>query len=56
MWDDLAIVRDRYLKPDGRMLPSDIEILLAPIDDSSLYYGLGPGYWRKPVRGLDSLC
>ncbi len=53
MWDDLAVVRDRYLKPQGRMLPSDIEILIAPIDDSTLYYGLGPGYWSKPVHGLD---
>ena len=53
MWDDLAIVRDRFLKPEGRMLPSDVDILLSPIDDSSLYYGLGPGYWRKPVHGLD---
>jgi hypothetical protein len=53
MWDDVRAARDAHLKPEGRMLPEAVSLLLAPMDDSSLYYGLGPGYWRQAVHGLD---
>jgi len=53
MWDDVCFVRDAHLKPEGRMLPSGVTLNIAPMDDSSLYYGLGPGYWQRPVHGLD---
>lgn len=45
--------RDRNLAPDGRMLPSKIRVMLAPIDEPLLYNGQGPGYWREPIHGLD---
>ncbi len=45
--------RDRNLAPGGRMLPARVRVLLAPLDDPILYNGEGPGFWRRPVHGLD---
>lgn len=53
MLEDVLAVRDKHLAPGGRMLPSHVEVLLAPIDDSVLYVTDGAGYWRRPVHGLD---
>lgn len=53
MLDDVLAVRDRNLAKGGGMLPSHIELLLAPIDEPLLYYQDGPGAWRDPVQGLD---
>lgn len=53
MLDDVLAARDLNLAPGGRMLPMDVEILLAPVDDPYLYFRDGPGFWRKPVEGLD---
>lgn len=53
MLDDLCPARDRSLAEGGRMMPSDVELLLAPVDDPVLYHRDGPGYWREPVHGLD---
>ncbi len=45
--------RDHYLKPTGRMLPSKVRLLIAPLDEPILYNGEGPGFWREPIHGLD---
>ncbi len=45
--------RDRDLAPTGRMLPSKVRVLIAPLDDPILYNTEGPGFWRKRIDGLD---
>jgi SAM-dependent methyltransferase len=53
MLDDVIIARDAHLAPGGRMLPSSVDVMLAPIDDSVLYIYDGPGFWRGKVQGFD---
>lgn len=45
--------RDLNLASSGRMLPSNVRLLIAPMDDPILYNGEGPGFWRERVHGLD---
>jgi type I protein arginine methyltransferase len=53
MLDAVLAARDHSLSKNGAMLPSHVEVLIAPIDDPVLYLQSGPGYWREPVFGLD---
>jgi len=53
MLDDVLVARDHNLKPGGRMMPSNVSLHLAPVDDPVLYGHDGPGFWREPVCGLD---
>lgn len=53
MLEDVILARDTNLKPGGKMLPSHVELLLAPVDDNVLYTREGPGFWREPVMGFD---
>lgn len=53
MLDDVIICRDQNLKKGGTMLPSGVEIVLAPVDSEILYDEQGPGYWSEPVHGID---
>jgi predicted RNA methylase len=53
MFLDVFAARDKNLKPNGKMLPSGVEVLLAPISDPELYFDYGPGFWRHQVEGLD---
>ena len=53
MLDDVIAARDRNLKPDGIMMPSRVELLLAPISTPWIYEQDGPGYWRSAVNGID---
>lgn len=53
MLDDVIDARDRNLAENGRMLPSTVDLKLAPIGDPVLFYQFGPGYWRRPIQGLD---
>jgi len=53
MLDVVLSVRDRFLKPTGKMLPSHVQVMLVPMDDPVLYFQEGPGFWRNPVHGLD---
>jgi len=54
MFNSVMKVRDAWLKPGGKMLPSSIDIMLAPIDDNELFYKYGPGYWQSQlVHGID---
>lgn len=47
-------VRNAWLKPGGKMLPSSVDVMLAPIDDSEMYYDHGPGFWEKnKIHGID---
>lgn len=53
MLDDLCAARDKNLAPGGKMLPSHVQMYMAPIDDPVLYMRDGPGFWREPIHGLD---
>ncbi|MCH6257055.1 50S ribosomal protein L11 methyltransferase [Puniceicoccaceae bacterium K14] len=53
MLDDVITCRDVNLKPGGTMLPSGVEISLAPIDSEILYDEQGPGFWSEPVQSID---
>lgn len=53
MLPDVLAARDQNLKPGGKMLPADVDVILAPLDDPILYGWEGPGYWREPAYGLD---
>ncbi len=53
MLDDVLIARDKNLKPSGTMLPSGVELKLAPINDPWLYEDSGPGFWNERVHGID---
>lgn len=48
-----ARVRDANLRPGGAVLPRRVRVFLSPIDDSRLYIERGPGFWERPVWGLD---
>jgi SAM-dependent methyltransferase len=50
---DVLHARDRLLAPGGWMLPVNMRVMLAPIDDPVLYSHTGPGFWRNRVHGLD---
>lgn len=45
--------RDQNLKPNGRMLPSRVRVMIAPLDDPILYNTEGPGVWRDRIHDLD---
>ncbi len=45
--------RDQNLRPNGRMLPSKVRVLIAPLDDPILYNTEGPGVWRERIHNLD---
>ena len=45
--------RDHNLAPTGRMLPSKVRVLIAPLDDPLLYNAEGPGFWRERIHDLD---
>lgn len=53
MLDDVILARDANLKPGGVMIPSEVEVLLAPVSCPELYDGQGPGFWREPIHGID---
>ena len=46
-------VRDHNLTPTGRMLPSKVRVLIAPLDEPILYNTEGPGFWRERIHDLD---
>ena len=53
MFRSVYAARDRHLAPDGRMMPSDVRLYLAPVEDSQLHVERGVGLWQRPVYGLD---
>jgi SAM-dependent methyltransferase len=53
MLGDVIRARDVNLKPGGKMLPSGVEVLFAPISDPELYEKGGPGFWRTTLHSID---
>lgn len=53
MLDDVIVCRDENLKPGGAMLPSGVELWLAPTESDTLYHDDGPGFWRNALHGID---
>ncbi|MGF1511126.1 MAG: methyltransferase domain-containing protein [Myxococcota bacterium] len=53
MWPVVARTRDRFLASNGIMIPEQVVLFLAPVDDPVLYYGQGPGQWRTRMAGFD---
>ena len=53
MLDDLIVARDANLKPGGTMIPSEVDVLLAPVSCPDLYNREGPGFWRETIHGID---
>ncbi|MDQ8188329.1 hypothetical protein [Pelagicoccus sp. SDUM812002] len=53
MLDDVINCRDANLKDGGRMLPSGVELMMAPVDSKVLYEIEGPGFWKDKVHGID---
>lgn len=53
MLDDVFDCRDENLKEGGMMLPSGVELRLAPVDSAVLYEREGPGFWKNEVHGID---
>lgn len=53
MLDAVLAARDHSLSRGGAMVPSEVEVWVAPVDDVVLYHQYGPGFWREPVHGLD---
>lgn len=46
-------VRDRNLKPGGKVLPHAGRLYLSAVDSRKLYLVRGYGFWEAPVYGLD---
>ncbi len=53
MLPDVLKARDHNLAPGGCMLPSAVTLLLAPLEDHSLYYDESVGSWQRTYYGLD---
>lgn len=53
MLDDVINCRDANLKEGGRMLPSGVELKMAPVDSTVLYDIEGPGFWKDKIHGID---
>lgn len=46
-------VRDRWLKPGGRVIPSASGLFLSAVDSRKLSYERGWGFFDAPVQGFD---
>lgn len=53
MLDTVVAARENNLAPQGRMMPAKVRVLLAPLDDPLMFNSEGPGFWRRPIHGLD---
>ena len=57
MFEVVRHIRDEHLKAGGLMIPSGVDLLLAPMDGRSLHEDDGPGFWLKgPIHGVDFSC
>jgi len=52
MLPSVAFVRDRFLKPKGKMLPETVDLFLSLVEDRELY-DEKIGKWKKRSYGLD---
>ena len=53
MFDAVQVIRDRYLAKGGMMMPSAVNLYLAPVENRELYYKKGPGFWNSTFLGYD---
>lgn len=54
MFGSVIHVRDAWLKPGGKLLPSSVDLMLAPIDDVEFYNEHGPGFWgKRKIHDID---
>jgi SAM-dependent methyltransferase len=53
MYQAFQVVRDRYLRQGGKVIPSKVRMYLAPVEDADLYQFSGLGFWESPVYGYD---
>ncbi len=53
MFTSVIRARDRHLAPGGRLMPSELRLCLAPVEDQALHMERGVGLWEKPVYGFD---
>ena len=49
--EDGADARDRFLKPGGRMLPADVDVVLAPVENAAVYDHIE--FWSRRPGGFD---
>lgn len=47
----LMDVRERWLKPGGRLMPAAVETWIAPVEQAELYANID--FWSAPVAGFD---
>lgn len=52
-FEAFARVRDACLRPGGAVVPSRLHVFMVPVEDSRLYVEAGPGFWQRPLLGLD---
>ena len=52
MFECVASVRDRWLKPGGIMLPARAQLYVAPIAEEKLWLSF-PRFFSKDLYGLD---
>lgn len=53
MFESVIGARDRWMRSGGHMLPRQLRLCVAPIDDSHVHEDLGIGLWERPVYGFD---
>ncbi len=53
MFESVLTARDKHLARGGHMVPSRVDLYLAPIQDSRLDYEHGFGFWNHPIYGFD---
>lgn len=51
----LIDARKRFLKPEGRLIPSWLELYLAPVESEEIW-NKTVGFWNKDFYGLDFSC
>jgi len=51
----LIDARERFLKPEGRLIPSWLELYLAPVESEETW-NKTVGFWNKDFYGLDFSC
>ena len=57
MFDAVRSVRDAWLRPGGTMIPSSVQLMLAPIDAGDIFYDYGAGFWQsRVIHGIDFSC
>lgn len=53
MFGAFASVRDKCLAKDGRVIPAEAAMYLAPIEDAHAHFDHGIGFWDSSPYGLD---